>query len=198
MTSDGTDTIYLHAGCPEQGRLSDFWAFSISTRKWTQLPPAPAPSRGGTSIAFAEGTVYRMNGFDGQTEQGGCLDSYSPEENVWSSFVFVPDGKSGPTPRSLSSLLPLKIDGTAHLVTLFGERDPSSLGHQGAGKMLSDVWTFDIAGQTWNRVEFVGGMLPTARGWFAADNIDTDKILVQGGLGESNARLGDAWSLSLL
>jgi hypothetical protein len=198
MSSDGKDTIYLHAGCPEQGRLSDFWAFSILSREWTQLPPALGPPRGGSSIAFADGVVYRMNGFDGKTEQGGCLDLYSPERNVWSSFVYVPDGKSGPTPRSVSSLLPVKISDNTHLVTLFGERDPSSLGHQGAGKMLSDAWAFDSAKQIWKRVDFVGDILPPARGWFAADNIEEDEILVQGGLGEANERLGDAWSLSFL
>ena len=38
------------------------------------------------------------------------------------------------------------------LLTLFGERDPSSLGHQGAGKMLGDVWMYDIALATWSEV----------------------------------------------
>ena len=30
------------------------------------------------------------------------------------------------------------------LVTMFGERNPSSLGHAGAGKMLSDAWAWHI------------------------------------------------------
>jgi hypothetical protein len=28
---------------------------------------------------------------------------------------------------------------------MFGERDPSSLGHAGAGKMLTDVWAFVLS-----------------------------------------------------
>lgn len=195
-TNDGKDTLYVHAGCPEKGRLSDLWAFGLSSRKWTELTPAPNPPRGGTSIAFIDGKLYRMNGFDGTTEQGGSLDIYSPEKNAWMSHAFVPDGKAGPTPRSVSALLPVRIGGTACLVTLFGERDPSSLGHQGAGKMLSDVWLFNIDSQKWNQVEVHGEVLPDARGWFAADVIDENKILVHGGLGESNERLADVWSLS--
>lgn len=193
--SDGQDTVYLHAGCPVKGRLSDLWAFSVSRKEWTELAPAPDPPRGGTSIAFSGGKLYRMNGFDGQTEQGGNVDVYSPESNAWVSFAFAADGKEGPAPRSVGALLPVTVDGRAHLVTLFGERDPSSLGHQGAGKMLSDVWAFDVEGKTWTEVDGQGVEVPASRGWFDADVLGAKTVIVQGGLGESNNRLGDVWSL---
>ncbi|KAJ5662771.1 hypothetical protein N7462_011697 [Penicillium macrosclerotiorum] len=70
MASDGEDTIYLHAGCPETGRLSDLWAFSLSRKEWTELSPSFDPPRGGSSITFTEHKLYRMNGFDGEAEQG--------------------------------------------------------------------------------------------------------------------------------
>jgi len=197
IASDGNDTLYIHAGCPEKGRLSDLWSFSLSTRKWTPLAAAPDPPRGGASIAFAGGLLYRLNGFDGKTELGGSLDVYAPEQNQWSSITYTPDGETGPGPRSVSALLPAHVGGKSSLVTLFGERDPSALGHQGAGKMLSDVWVFDLDSQTWAEAEVHGDILPAARGWFGADTVgDQTKILVQGGLGESNERLGDAWLLS--
>lgn len=197
MTSDGVDTVYVHAGCLEQGRAGDLWAFSLSSRKWVELAAAPGPARGGTSITFAGGRLYRMNGFDGKCEQGGVLDVYSPETNSWTSHGFVSDGKAGPTARSVSTLLPVTIDGKKYLVTLFGERDPSSLGHQGAGKMLRDVWVFDIESKTWEEVEVKGdgGVLPDARGWFDADVLGEDAAVVQGGLGEDNERLRDVWTL---
>lgn len=44
MTTDSRDTIYIHAGCPEKGRLSDLWAFNVSSRSWTELAPAPEPA----------------------------------------------------------------------------------------------------------------------------------------------------------
>ncbi|KAJ5658392.1 uncharacterized protein N7484_002041 [Penicillium longicatenatum] len=195
MTSDGKDTLYLHAGCPEKGRLGDLWAFKLLTKEWTELAPAFDPPRGGTSIAFADGKLYRMNGFDGETEQGGNLDIYTPETNSWDSHSYCADGKGGPTPRSVSTLLPISLGGRSYLVTMFGERDPSSLGHQGAGKMLSDVWAFDLGSKMWGQADLQGSELPLARGWFDADVAASDAIVVHGGLGESNERLGDIWRL---
>ncbi|CAG7939644.1 unnamed protein product [Penicillium salamii] len=195
MASDGKDTLYLHAGCPEKGRFSDLWAFNLSQRVWTELTPAFDPPRGGTSIAFEDGKLYRMNGFDGKTEQGGSVDIYSPEAASWSSYLYSPDSKAGPAARSVSALLPLRLNGQSFLVTLFGEHDPSSLGHQGAGKMLSDIWAFDIEGRKWKEVIVQGDSLPLARGWFDADVVGANTVVVHGGLGESNERLGDVWTI---
>lgn len=63
---------------------------------------------------------------------------------ISTSRSFVADGIAGPSPRSVGVLILVVIGGRMSLVTLFGERDPSSLGHQGAGKMLGDVWVFDV------------------------------------------------------
>jgi hypothetical protein len=193
--SDGKDTIFIHAGCPAKGRLSDLWAFSVSRKQWTELASAPAPARGGTSIAFVGGRLYRMNGFDGEHEQGGRVDVYEPGADLWSSWTFIPDGQAGPAPRSVGALLPVVVTGRVYLVTLFGERDPSSLGHQGAGKILGDVWVFDVESKIWAKVVEQGDEQPDPRGWFGADVFDAHSIVVQGGLGEANNRLGDIWSL---
>ncbi|KAJ5256762.1 hypothetical protein N7478_012866 [Penicillium angulare] len=198
MASDGKDTIYVHAGCPEKGRLSDLWAFNLAQKKWVELAPAFDPPRGGTSIAFTTGKLYRMNGFDGNTEQGGSVDFYSPETHSWASHLYTPDGKSGPIPRSVSSVLPIYLRGRPFLITLFGERDPSSLGHQGAGKMLRDIWAFDIENKKWEEVSVQGSGVPLARGWFDADVLGTTTVIVHGGLGESNDRLGDVWKLEFV
>lgn len=211
LASDGKDNIFVHAGCPEKGRLSDLWVFNTATKEWAELAPAPDPPRGGTSIAWAQGKLYRMNGFDGQTEQGGSIDVFDPAKNSWSSIKYAPDGKEGPEARSVSALLYVQIAGRPSLVTLFGERDPSALGHQGAGKMLTDVWVWDIESAKWAKAETVGGAgisassaqdrppHPPARGWFAASVAEVDQpasILVHGGLAESNERLGDVWQLA--
>ncbi|GAD93097.1 Kelch repeat protein [Paecilomyces variotii No. 5] len=199
LTNDGKETIFLHAGCPEKGRLGDLWAFNISTRQWRELPAAPKPERGGTSIAYAAGKVFRMNGFDGRTEQGGAVDVFRLDRNVWETVTYQPDGVSGPGPRSVSCLLAVEIQGKAKLVTMFGERDPSSLGHQGAGKMLADVWVFDVESKTWTEIQTEGSDAPEARGWFDADvvtgELSGSSIIVHGGLAESNERLGDVWRL---
>ncbi|EKV05113.1 Kelch repeat protein [Penicillium digitatum PHI26] len=193
--NDGKDTVFVHAGCPEKGRLSDLWAFSVSQKKWAELAAAPDPPRGGTSIAFTGGRLYRMNGFDGEREQGGRVDIYEPGTNLWGSHSFIPDGVTGPSPRSVATLLPIVVSGRVYLVTLLGEQDPSSLGHQGAGKMLGDVWVFDVEAKLWTKVEPQGDECPAPRGWYDGDVLEDSSVVVHGGLGESNNRLGDVWTL---
>merc|ERR1712098_1045255 len=108
----------------------------------------------------------------------------------------VPDGRSGPISRSVSCLLAAVLAGTPILITMFGESDPSNLGHQGAGKMLEDVWLYDIASNTWQLVSAQDGTSPPPRGWFAAETVGGSDVLVQGGLSPSNERLDDLWLLS--
>lgn len=199
MTSDGERTLFLHAGCPAKGRLADLWAFDTEARTWTELPAAPGPPRGGTSIAFCAGKVYRMGGFDGTKEQGGALDVYDARSKTWQTLSFVADGVVGPGARSVAALLAIKTpNGRDALVTLFGEQDPSSLGHAGAGKMLGDVWAFDVLDGTWSKVVVRGEDGPAPRGWFGADVLADEgrcAVVVHGGLAEDNTRLGDVWKL---
>ncbi|KAF7591878.1 hypothetical protein BBP40_000921 [Aspergillus hancockii] len=198
LASNGKDTIFLHAGCPEKGRLCDLWAFDVSTRLWRELVSAPGPARGGASIAYTAGKLFRMNGFDGNREQGGALDVFDLERNAWETIAYQADGVLGPSARSVSCLLAVEVSGRSSLVTMFGEHDPSSLGHQGAGKMLADVWIFDIESREWTEVKADAENAPEGRGWFDADvivNGSRGSIVVHGGLAESNERLGDLWRL---
>ncbi|KAL7625836.1 hypothetical protein AAE478_005059 [Parahypoxylon ruwenzoriense] len=201
MASDGNTKLYVHAGCPENGRLSDLWSFDVESNTWTKLPAAPPPARGGTSITLSGGKLYRMNGFDGKSEQGGSIDVYDISTRAWSTIPFQPDGIHGPEPRSVSALISVNIHGSDHLLTLFGERDPSSLGHAGAGKMLADGWAFNLERKEWSKIE-TEGEAPAARGWFDADVVQdqTGKsvVVVHGGLAEDNSRLGDAWKLQFI
>jgi hypothetical protein len=200
-TTDGEGAVYLHAGCPEKGRLNDLWRFDVSERTWTQLLDAPGPQRGGTSIAYSKGKLYRMNGFDGNTEQGGSIDVFDIASNSWSTDTFKADGNDGPEARSVCVLLPVHLAQKDKVLTLFGEHDPSSLGHAGAGKMLSDVWIYDTSEKWWTQLHPEGSDgVPDPRGWFDADVIKNadgnDSVVVHGGLGENNERLSDVWLLS--
>ena len=199
ITSDGSNKIYVHAGCPESGRLADLWAFDVVSRTWSELPTAPGPARGGASIAYLNNKIYRMNGFDGKSEQGGALDIFDIHKGMWSTVEYKPDGVSGPQARSVATLLPVTLSGKHHLVTFFGETDPSSLGHAGAGKMLSDCWAWDLQDARWAKIDCGSDDVPEARGWFDADVIKpeggNDSVVVHGGLNEENKRLGDVWVL---
>lgn len=199
--SDGNRSFFIHAGCPEKGRLSDLWKFDVFSRSWLQLADAPGPQRGGASLAYSGSKLYRMNGFDGTKEQGGSIDIYDIEKDSWSTQTFSADGNAGPEARSVCALVPINLQGKGKLVTLFGERDPSSLGHAGAGKMLDDVWVYDIAENWWTKLNTTGkNGLPEPRGWFDADVVlgkdGKQSVVVHGGLGESNERLNDVWLLS--
>lgn len=198
--SNGESILFISSGCPAQGRLSDLWKFDLFQRSWLQMPDAPAPPRGGASMALTD-KLYRMNGFDGKTELGGTIDIFDLAQTHWTTETYVADGTNGPEPRSVAALRVVTIQGREKLVTLFGERDPSSLGHAGAGKMLSDVWVYDIAEKRWTELECTGSEgVPAARGWFDADVVrgqdGKDSIIVHGGLDENNERLGDVWLLS--
>ena len=199
--SDGFRTIFIHAGCPADGSLSDLWMFDIQSRTWRQGANAPTPPRGGTSIAYSSGKVYRMNGFDGKVEQGGAVDVYDVAANTWSGLEFRANGQGGPEPRSVCALLSLRVLHREKLLTLFGERDPSALGHTGAGRILDDVWIFDVTEESWTKLQTSSAdKLPEPRGWFDVDvataTDENDCVIVHGGLSESNARLGDVWVLS--
>lgn len=78
---------------------------------------------------------------------------------------------------------------------MFGERDPSNLGHQGAGKMLGDVWIYELAAKRWQKLD-VGGNRPQARGWFTPTLSERGiKLLPKVDLRKTNTRLGDVWAL---
>lgn len=196
-TSDGSSKLFIHAGCPASGRLRDLWSFDVKSRVWTELPEAPGPQRGGTSLCFAAGKVWRMGGFDGKEEIGGSVDSFDLASKKWESYAFQADGINGPGARSVATLLPVKVAGKQYLVTVFGEADPSSLGHAGAGKMLEDGWAFDLEGQSWEKLEIeeAAENKPAPRGWFGAAAVSDRVLAVVGGLGEDNERLDDVWTL---
>lgn len=152
---------------------------------------------GGTSITFCPTAdcLYRMNGFDGTSECGGEINLYHPEMDFWTTKSFKADGINGPEARSVSALLCIQIAQKCYIITLFGEHDPSSLGHAGAGKMLQNIWAWDTEDGIWYEVsqEGRGEESPAPRGWFAAQKYGDDSIVVHGGLAEDNSRLGDVW-----
>ncbi|KAF3346550.1 4-coumarate--CoA ligase [Verticillium dahliae VDG2] len=103
VASDGKSKLFVHSGCPETGRLADLWMFDTEERTWSELPSAPAPSRGGASIAYADGKLYRVNGFDGINEQGGSLDVFDIPSLSWNTISYNPDNMEAQTPIASAS-----------------------------------------------------------------------------------------------
>ena len=212
-TSTPTHLI-VHAGCGAApgSRFNDIWAFDTKSHEWSRLADAPGDPRGGSSICYSEGKVWRFGGFNGKTEVGGAIDclsiSTSPSSDFlsssWETICFA-DAQAtgseaslkhltdGPEPRSVCGLVSVG----QKIVTLFGEGNPSPTGgHDAAGHFWGDAWTFDPATKKWNLLEIDDKAgKPGERGWFAASATNNGLIL-WGGIDGNNDRLGDGWLLS--
>ena len=209
-------TIFVHGGCPASGRVADVWAFDLAVRLWSRLPDAPGSARGGPNLTFAQNRLYRFGGFDGKNELGGLdyLDlstsSFNDKGGKGGLAVIPFTGKwetvntqaeaMTPGDRSVAGLQPITTGhGRNYLVLFLGEGDPSSLGHEGAGRFYDDVWCYQLRpdGMTaasfkdatrqligaktgegfWTRVEIPEATMtqgehehPGPRGWFASTN----------------------------
>ncbi|CAF9921351.1 hypothetical protein IMSHALPRED_005159 [Imshaugia aleurites] len=216
-TASGFDdhgTIIIHGGCPASGRVSDVWAFDVASRVWSQFPDAPGPPRGGPNLILSRERLYRFGGFDGEKELGGPIHflrlakstfddkggkgemAVGPQTGQWES-VEPPFGTQIPGDRSVAGFQPVTTGQGRHYLLLFlGERDPSSSGHEAAGKFWDDVWSFQLrpegmtaasfkdatrqlfgaktAEGTWARVDVPESSMsgntehPGPRGWFTS------------------------------
>jgi hypothetical protein len=60
--------------------------------------------------------------------------------------------------------------------------------------MASNVWVYDINSKSWSEAKIHSNSSPASRGWFIVDVLKKsteDRIVMQGGLGETNKRLGN-------
>ena len=161
LVSEVHGTVFIHGGCPTSGRIADVWAFDIVACLWSRLPDAPGPARGGPSLAFTQNRLYRFGGFNGEIELGGLdyLDlsmstfndkgekgelAVIPLTGRWKT-VMTPAEAKIPGNRSVAGLQPITTgQGRNYLLLFLGEGDPSSLGHEGAGKFYNDVWCYQL------------------------------------------------------
>jgi len=156
----GYGTLFIHAGCPTSGRTGDLWGFDVRSRTWREFPAGPGSPRGGTAIAVSKQRIYRYGGFNGTGEEGGELDFLElaletfndmggageigvSAKGGWQTLNFKEENMKFPGNRSVAGLQTITTGmGREYLALFLGERDPSSQGHEGAGKFWGDVWTF--------------------------------------------------------
>ena len=208
-------TVFIHAGCPASGRETDVWAFDVAARTWSPFPNAPEPARGGPCLVYTQNRLYRFGGFDGKAELGGQIDyldvavsTINDQSGQGELMVHSPTGKwetinfphNMPVPgdRSVAGMQPISTgQGRNYLLLFLGERDPSSVGHDGAGKFWDDVWAYQLQSEgmtaasvkdtarqlfgaevgehSWAKVEIAESTMsdgirarPSERGWFAS------------------------------
>ncbi|TDL29587.1 galactose oxidase [Rickenella mellea] len=202
--------VYIHAGCPASGRLNDLYSFDVENCRWDKLDSAPGLARGGTALALAtvkgESVFLRFAGFSGyELGEDHTLDIYNISMNSWRTITPTADPSHGfPGPRSVHGFVGFKSSKFPKAVALLyhGERDASTLGHQGAGTFWSDVWMLEEAGDNlaWKCVTVPAGG-PDGCGWFpSASWISPEgetKIIMHGGLLSSNERSDELWFLSV-
>lgn len=161
----GHGTFFVHAGCPASGRTNDLWGFDVMSRTWKEYPSAPGRPRGGTSLAVSKQRIYRYGGFNGESEEGGKLDilelgltTFSgitgmseisvSAKGDWETLDFTEEDMTRPGNRSVAGMQTISTGrGREYLVLFLGERDPSSQGHEGAGKFWGDIWAFQCPPQ---------------------------------------------------
>jgi Kelch motif len=162
---------------------------------WQKRTSAPESPRGGTSLAAVGSRLLRFGGFNGE-ELGGSVDVFDPDDNSWTSRPFT----SGPGNRSVASFLPHPAFPTTKAILLFGEKSPSSDGHNKAGTFWSDIWTYDYENDQWKQmhVENAHVLVEGGSGWGAGtvrEGVDGGEVVVWGGLNGRNERIGRGWRI---
>ncbi|KAI6157040.1 galactose oxidase [Pisolithus tinctorius] len=216
--------LYIHAGCPSVGRLATLHAYDLVSNTWKQCADAPCEPRGGTSIALItfpsvqEQVVIRFGGFAGYELPNVTpppLDVYIPSADTWLTLTPSPDPARGyPGPRSVCGLVPFVVPSSTSMdgnnkipvaLLYYGEKDPSSLGHAGAGEFWDDVWalvaspgpSLENITTEWKKLDIVGSEKPEPRGWFPSASYVTPegktRIVLTGGLLSTNERSSEVW-----
>lgn len=83
---------------------------------------------------------------------------------------------------------------------IFGEKSPSSDGHNAAGTFWKDIWVYDYANGQWEQVNLENEYVLNYEGlgWGAGaidPEDDAKRILIWGGLNEHNERIRSGWSI---
>jgi hypothetical protein len=152
--------------------------------------------------------LLRFGGFAGyELGANGAVDLYLIDEDTWSTVVPSPDPRHGsPGARSVHGLVSYsnpKYPGAIALL-FYGEKAPSSAGHDGAGTFWDDIWLlYSYAADgpdafQWKHVG-VSSRSPDARGWFGCSALGGPEknkgAVMYGGLTSSNERADDLWAL---
>ena len=139
--------------------------------------------------------LLRFGGFNGE-ELGDVVDIFNPPTNSWSSRPL----SHGPGNRSVATFLPHPSYPTTKAVLIFGEKSPSSDGHNAAGTFWKDVWIYDYVNDQWEQANLENEHVLNCEGlgWGAGAvdwEDDTQRILIWGGLNEHNERIRSGWSI---
>ena len=184
--------------------------FSLAAKAWSTLPIPPMTPRGGAAMTYHRNRLFVHGGFTGQEQSDMAV--YDISNGEWAHTQ--PSSTDAPKARSVHAIVPIASDNADldKLLILFGEGNPSNVGHDGAGEFWGDVWTATLPKKlngvpgssllvNYEKLTLAAsqdgqGNLPCPRGWFQATPWN-DKVVLSGGLSANNERLDDLYLLSL-
>ncbi|MFK7986241.1 MAG: kelch repeat-containing protein [Sandaracinaceae bacterium] len=153
------DTLVVYGGRDLTGPVPDWadttWELDLTAATWTERSAAGPIGTLGCAMAYSpsDGRTYLFGG----ANRAGAYDRmqrYDRADGIWTELA-----AEGPVPRYDAVMLP---DGGRLL--LFG----GSFGASGAA-FYADLWSFDVASETWSEIALPEGPPGRRTGWVVRD-----------------------------
>jgi hypothetical protein len=177
--------------------LTDTWSYDVAGDAWTPLmPTGTPPGRAAPSTVYDAGSD-RLVMFGGNL--GASFDAFAgfmPTSETWqlkAGAAWSKVATKGPTPTA-RYLAATALDGANHRMIVIGGCCDNM------GNFLSDVWSLDLASDTWSKLLDGGLDLSGRLGAMAAldPTSQASSVIVFGGHDPfSLGNVNDTWSLAL-
>ena len=177
MASIGDDKVLLFGGMDDYyGPNDETWVYDLSDGTWTEKSPTAHPSaRGFPAMAsIGGGKVLLFGGFSDDGLNGDTW-IYNPSDGTWTEK----SPTAHPSARSMSAMASIGDD----KVLLFGGMDD----YYGPN---DETWVYDLSDGTWTEKSLT--VHPSARSEHAMASIGGNKVLLFGGMGETDPN-HDTW-----
>ncbi len=176
--------LYLWGGANNSvatNYLGDAWSYDFGTRKWRELKAVPHP------FTVFEQTMTYDPGTRRLVVYGGAEAPYLGSDQAWLFHVDTESWEVASTPSAPPARMSqsMVFDPVRRVSWIFGGGPYPSA--------TSELWSFDAAARTWERVT-PQGAVPSPRR-FAAMAYDSrhDIVLLWGGIRDDDTRYNDTW-----
>jgi N-acetylneuraminic acid mutarotase len=179
-----TRKIVLFGGYSALGRLKDTWIYDTASNTWENTSPLDSPSKRNDFAMSYDVDAKKIILF------GGYLDDDSPSEETWSYDV----SSNTWTRMSPESHPPARYDGTMVYDT-YTKRTLLFGGHLVTGGYENEVWAYDYASDSWERLTVSNK--PAMR--YCHGTVYDSKLnrmVIFGGTGVGDATFDDTWIYS--
>jgi N-acetylneuraminic acid mutarotase len=190
-SGSNNNKLFVFGGCSSKGRLNTLMEFDAQRDQWTELTSkrgnAPSACGGPGFSSVGDSLLYVFGGFNGK--ELGDLHVFDYRDHSWNDLT---NQMTGDIPEERSVHVMCTLD--SELFVFGGEREPSKIGHAGAGEFFDDSFIFYPQINEWKRVTHEATLAdrPSARGWLNGVAINDTTAAVFGGYNE-HSRLNDLY-----